>query len=81
MSRIYFTNSNGPLNNLKKTKVVIMVLVGNQRGTLILNLSHYMLLSSIAKKKKKKKNEYRSEIKFDKDISAVKQNYQCLHYL
>ena len=61
-----------------------MVLVGNQRGTLILNLSHYMLLSSIAKKKKKKKkkkNEYRSEIKFDKDISAVKQNYQCLHYL
>ena len=79
MSRIYFTNSNGSLNNLKKTKVVIMVLVGNQRGTLILNLSHYMLLSSIAKKKKK--NEYRSEIKFDKDISAVKQNYQCLHYL
>ena len=78
MSRIYFTNSNGSLNNLKKTKVVIMVLVGNQRGTLILNLSHYMLLSSIAKKKK---NEYRSEIKFDKDISAVKQNYQCLHYL
>ena len=59
-----------------------MVLVGNQRGTLILNLSHYMLLSSIAKKKKKKKKiEYRSEIKFDKDISAVKQNYQCLHYL
>ena len=77
MSRIYFTNSNESLNNLKKTKVVIMVLVGNQRGTLILNLSHYMLLSSIAKKKKKN----RGEIKFDKDISAVKQNYQCLHYL
>ena len=34
--------------NLKKTKALMMSLVRNQRESLILNLSYYMLLSYIA---------------------------------
>ena len=33
---------------LKKDKVLIMFLVGNQRKYILLNLSHYILLSYIA---------------------------------
>ena len=33
---------------LKRTRVLIMFLVGNQRGYILLNLSYYILLSYIA---------------------------------
>ena len=59
MGRIYFTSNNGSQNmfvyqptldalELKKTKVLVMFLVGNQKKYLILNLSYYKLLSWIA---------------------------------
>ena len=59
LGRIYFTSNDGSHNTfvyqlpldaleLKKTKVLIMFLVGNHRHYLILNLSHYILLSYIA---------------------------------
>ena len=48
--RIYFSSNDGSQNTFfhqptKKTKVLVMFLVGNQREYLILNLSHYILLS------------------------------------
>ena len=54
-----FTNNDGSQNifvyqptldtlELKKTKVLIIFLVGNQREYLILNLSHYVIPSCIA---------------------------------
>ena len=46
-----------------------MFLVGNQREHLILNLSHYVLLSDSIKL-----SEYRIGIKFDKDPLSVEQN-------
>ena len=45
-----------------------MSLVGNQRGYLILNLSHYNLLFYI------KLSEYITEMKFDKDPLVVEEN-------
>ena len=56
---MYFTSNGGSQNTFvnqptldtleskkkKKAKVMIMFLVGNQREYLILNLSHYILLS------------------------------------
>ena len=59
LGRIYFTSNDGSQNTfvyqptldtleLKKTKVLIMFLVGNQMEYIILNLSHYILLSYIA---------------------------------
>ena len=45
-----------------------MSLVGNQKGYLILNLSHYNLLSYV------KLSEYITEMKFDKDPLVVEQN-------
>ena len=47
-----------------------MFLVGNQREHIILNLSHYILLSCI----EIKLSEYRMGIKFDKDSLNVKQS-------
>ena len=58
--RIYFTSNDGSQNTFvyqqtvdalelkKKIKILMMFLVGNQRKYLILNLSHYILLSCIA---------------------------------
>ena len=57
--RIYFAINDGSQNTLvyqptldirikKNTKVLIMFWIGNQREYLILNLSHYILLSNIA---------------------------------
>ena len=57
--RIYFASNDGSQNMLvfqpkldirikKNTKVLIMFWIGNQREYLILNLSHYILLSNIA---------------------------------
>ena len=54
--RIYFASNDGSQNTLvyqptldirikKNTKVLIMFWIGNQREYLILNLSHYILLS------------------------------------
>ena len=59
LGRIYFTGNDGSQNTffcqptldtleIKKTKSLIMFLLGNQRGYLILNLNHYILLSYIA---------------------------------
>ena len=56
---IYFTSDDGSQNlivykpildtlELKKAKVLIMFLVGNQREHVFINLSNYILLSSIA---------------------------------
>ena len=56
LGRIYFTSNDGSQDRfvsqptldaleLKKTKVQIMFLIGNQREYLILNLSQYILLS------------------------------------
>ena len=55
LGRIYFTSNDGSQNTfvyqpldtleLKKTKILIMFLAGNQREYLILNLSHHILLS------------------------------------
>ena len=56
LGRIYFTSNDGSQNTfvyeptldtleLKKTEVLIMFLVENQREYLILTLSHYMQLS------------------------------------
>ena len=45
-----------------------MLLVGNQREHIILNLSHYILLSDI------KLSRYKMGIKFDKDPLALEQN-------
>ena len=57
LSRIYFASNDGSQNKFvyqptldtlelkKKTKVLIMFLVGNQMDHIILNLSHYILLS------------------------------------
>ena len=58
LGRMYFTSNDVSQNTfvyqstldklqLKKTQVLIMFLVGNQREYLILNLSHYILLSYI----------------------------------
>ena len=58
LSRIYFTSHDGSQNTfvyqptldtleLKKTKVLIMFLVGNQMEDIILDFSHYILLSYI----------------------------------
>ena len=59
LSRIYFASNDGSQNKFvyqptldtlelkKKTKVLIMFLVGNQMDHIILNLSHYILLSCI----------------------------------
>ena len=53
----------------RKTKALIMFLIGNQREYIILNLSHYTaFLHSI------KLSEYRNGIKFDKDPLAVEPN-------
>ena len=52
--RMYFTIDDASQNmfvytlELKKTSVLIMFLVGNQRQYILLNLSHYTLLSYIA---------------------------------
>ena len=50
-SRICFTSNDGSqtldILELKKDKVLIILLVGNQREYLILKLSHYKLLSCI----------------------------------
>ena len=54
--RIYFTSNDGSQNmfvyqptcnvlELKRTKLVIMFVVRNQREYLVLHLSHYILLS------------------------------------
>ena len=59
LGRIYFTGNDGSQNmfvyqptlqtlELKKKKVMTMFLAGNQREYIIINLSHYMLLSYIA---------------------------------
>ena len=56
LGRIYFTSNDESQNikptldtlELKKTKVLIMFLGGNKREYIILNLSHYILLSCIA---------------------------------
>ena len=59
LGKIYFTSNDGSQNtfiyqptldalDLKKTKVLIMFLVGNQRSYIILNTSHYILLSCLA---------------------------------
>ena len=72
--RIYFASNDGSKNTfvyqptlnkleLKKTRVLIMFLVANQREYTFLNVSHYILLSCI-----------RMGIKFDKDLLAVKQS-------
>ena len=56
LGRIYFTSNDGSQNaflyqptldtlELKRTKVLFMFLVANQREYLILNLSDYILLS------------------------------------
>ena len=56
---MYFTSDDGSQNifvyqltldllEIKKIKALIMFLVGNQRGYILLNLSHYILLSYIA---------------------------------
>ena len=58
LGRNYFTSNDGSQNTffyqptldtlgLKKIKVLILFLSGNQKGYLILNLRHYMLLSCI----------------------------------
>ena len=58
LGRIYFTSHDGSQNTfvyqptldtleLKKTKVLIMFLVGNQMEDIILDFSHYILLSYI----------------------------------
>ena len=58
LGRMYFTSNDVSQNTfvyqstldklqLKKAQVLIMFLVGNQREYLILNLSHYILLSYI----------------------------------
>ena len=82
LGRIYFTSNDGSQNKFayqptlvdtlefKKEKVMIMFLVGNQREYIILNLSHYILLSYIAKKL----SGYKVGIKFDKDALAVERN-------
>ena len=52
--RVYFRPSDGSQNTFvyqstqKETKVLIMFLFGNRREYIILNLSHYILLSFIA---------------------------------
>ena len=57
LGRIYFKSNNGYQNTFayqptldtlelkKKTKVLIIFLDGNQREYLVLNISHYILLS------------------------------------
>ena len=53
---MYFTNDDGSQNDqpildtleLKKKTVLIMLIVENQRGYILLNLRHYILLSCIA---------------------------------
>ena len=57
LGRIYFTSNDGSQNIFvyqpkldtleikKKTKALIIFLVGNQKGYILLNLSHYILLS------------------------------------
>ena len=59
LDRIYFTSNDGFQNTFvnqptldmleikKKAKALIMLLVGNQREHILLNLSHYILLSYI----------------------------------
>ena len=56
LGRMYFTSNDKSQNTLlllfntwlKKAKVLIMFLVGNQLEYKVLNISHYMLLSYIA---------------------------------
>ena len=59
LSRIYFTSNDGSQNTfvyqptlntleLKKSKTMIIFLVGNQRDYTLLNLNHYIFLSYIA---------------------------------
>ena len=59
LGKIYFTSNDGSQNtfiyqptldalDLIKAKVLIMFLVGNQRSHIILNISHYILLSCLA---------------------------------
>ena len=58
LDRTYFSSNDGSQNTfcqgvfdtleLKKTKALIMFLVGNERQYIILNLSHYILLSYMA---------------------------------
>ena len=55
---------------LKNTKVLIMVLVGNQNNYIILKLSHYILFSWVAQNFPKN----RLGIKFDKGSLALEQN-------
>ena len=57
---MYFTSNDGSQNIFayqlvldtlelkKKTRALIIFLVGNQREYILLNLSHYLVLSSIA---------------------------------
>ena len=53
---MYFKNDDGSQNDqpildtleLKKKTVLIMLIVENQRGYILLNLRHYILLSCIA---------------------------------
>ena len=58
---MYFTNNDGSQNMFdyqlvrdtlelkKKTRALIIFLVGNQREYILLNLSHYLVLSRIVK--------------------------------
>ena len=55
---------------LKKAKVLIMVVVGNQKNYMILKLSHYILLSWVVQNFPKN----RLGIKFDKGSLASEQN-------
>ena len=59
LGRNYFTSNDGSQSTfayqptldtleLKRIKVLILFLAGNQKECLILNLRHYILLSSIA---------------------------------
>ena len=59
LGRLYFTSNNGSQNtfiyqptldtlDLKNRKILIIFLVGNQRECILLNLSHYILLSYLA---------------------------------
>ena len=60
LGRMFFTSNDGSQNTFvyqlaldtleleQRIKVLIMFLVGNQREYVILNLSHYILLSCIA---------------------------------
>ena len=60
LGRMFFTSNDGSQNTFvyqlalatleleQRIKVLIMFLVGNQREHVILNLSHYILLSCIA---------------------------------